>query len=144
MGSKRVRGLLLVLLAALTLGVASAGGHTLVTTTVTVEVIGKGTVTSNPSGIKCGNGKHTCYIAFSGTGSNIDLTANSGNNWSFDSWGGPSSDTDVCGPSNGCSIPRDGADHQVTANFNGPSTTTSSLSVTYDNTSGDGSLTGGE
>ncbi len=51
----------------LALGAGVAGGRTLATTTITVEVIGKGTVTSDPAGIKCGNGKKICYLTFTGS-----------------------------------------------------------------------------
>jgi uncharacterized repeat protein (TIGR02543 family) len=133
------------LLAALVLGVASAGGRTLATTTVTVEVIGKGTATSNSpnSGIKCGNGKNNCYITFT-TSTTITLSTGAAGGWTFASWGG-AADTDACGTptASQCEI-LPGGDHRVTANFSGPATTTSTLSVTSDHTNGDGNVSGPE
>ena len=74
-----------LLLLSLVLGVANAGGRTLAVTTVNVEVIGKGTVTSGTDGINCGNGAMACYVAFSG-GGNVTLTATPATDWAFDSW----------------------------------------------------------
>jgi uncharacterized repeat protein (TIGR02543 family) len=126
----------LLLLFLLALGVASAGGRTLAVTTVTVEVIGRGTVTSEPVGVNCGNSAKACHIAFSGSGT-VTLTATPATDWTFGSW-------DSC-PSapvgNTCEVPVDGNAYEVTANFDGPPTTTSTLSVTY---SGDGSVSGGD
>jgi uncharacterized repeat protein (TIGR02543 family) len=121
------RGVLLLLLASLVLGVGSAGGRTLATTTITVEVIGKGTVTSDPSGIKCGNGKKTCYLTFSGSDSSITLSASPADNWDDGTW------EDACSGSTGtdCAL-ASGGDYIATANFTKSSgTTTSTLSVTY-------------
>jgi hypothetical protein len=118
----------------LVLGVASAGGRTLAVSPVTVQVLGKGTVTSSPAGLNCGNGATTCYIAFSGSGT-ITLTATPATEWSFDSWTNcpaPVGDT--------CVIPVDGSSYEVTANFTGPPTSTSTLSVT---TTGTGNVSGG-
>ena len=58
----------LLALVALVLGVVNASGHATATTTITVEVMGSGTVKSSPDGIKCGDGNKKCFIAFSGTG----------------------------------------------------------------------------
>ncbi len=133
-------GLLAVTLA-MVLGVGSASGRVAAVTTITVEIIGGGKVTSEPSGLKCGDDNNTgaCYIAFSGTGPGIDLKATPDDGWTFDSWGA-SYDTDICGPGNHCMIPLDGTNHVVTANFHGPSTGTSTLSVTR---SGQGIVHGG-
>jgi uncharacterized repeat protein (TIGR02543 family) len=132
---RRVGWATALLLLPLVLGVANAGGRTLAVTTVTVEVIGKGTVTSGTGGVNCGNGAMTCYIAFSGSGT-VTLTATPATGWTLDSW-------DSC-PSipvgNTCEIPVDGNPYQVRANFAGPPTTTSTLSVTY---AGDGNVSGG-
>lgn len=67
MGTGRRVGLATVLLVLpLVLGVASAGGRTLAVTPVIVQVIGKGTITSDPAGLNCGNGATTCYLASPG------------------------------------------------------------------------------
>ena len=139
MGRTLGRGVPLLLLASLVLGVGSAGGHTLDTTTITVEVIGKGTVTSSSpnAGIKCGNGKKTCYLTFTSAGP-ITLTASPASHWSFDSW------SDDCSGSGTCDLAAPG-DYIATANFTGPGTTTNTLSVTYNTTlSSDGDVTGPE
>jgi uncharacterized repeat protein (TIGR02543 family) len=123
-----------LLLLPLVLGVAGAGGRALAVSPVTVQVLGKGTVTSSPAGIDCGNGPTTCYLAFSGSGT-ITLTATPATDWSFDSWTNcpaPVGDT--------CVVPVDGNSYEVTANFNGPPTGTSTLSVT---TTGSGNVSGG-
>jgi uncharacterized repeat protein (TIGR02543 family) len=109
---------------ALVLGVGSAGGRSLDVSTVTVQVIGKGRVTSSPSGIKCGNDKKECYRAFS-TGASITLTAVDQGSWTFDSWGGDCS----LFVGNTCTLTINGTDYDATANFSGPSTGTSTLSV---------------
>jgi uncharacterized repeat protein (TIGR02543 family) len=128
----------LTLALALVLGVGSAGGRVATITTLTVEVIGQGEVTSTPSGIKCGNGKDDCYVAFSGGGS-VDLNASPASNWSFEDWGA-TYDTDCNGDTGDCIIPLDGGTHVVTANFQGPSTGTSTLTVNYE---GQGYVQGG-
>ena len=71
---------LLALTLAMVLGVGSASGRTATITTVTVEIIGGGKVTSDPSGLNCGDDNNTgaCYVAFSGTGSSVDLKAVAG------------------------------------------------------------------
>jgi uncharacterized repeat protein (TIGR02543 family) len=125
----------LLLLLLLALGVASAGGRTLAVTTVTVQAIGKGAVTSAPVGINCGNGAKACHIAFSGSGTTT-LTATPATGWTFGSWGScPSAPV-----GNTCEVPVDGNAYEVTANFDGPPTTTSTLSVTY---AGEGDVRGG-
>lgn len=119
----------------LVLGVGSAGGRALAVSPVTVQVIGKGTVTSSPAGMSCGDGATTCYVAFSGSGT-ITLTATPATDWSFDSW------TNCPAPTgNTCEVPIDGSSYEVTANFNGPPTSTSTLSVTH---SGSGNVHGGD
>ena len=67
----------------LVLGVPSGGARALAVSTVTVQVIGKGTVTSSPAGINCGNGTKTCNLAFSASGTTT-LTATDVSGWSFD------------------------------------------------------------
>ena len=113
----------LVLISALAFGVGNAGGRTLATTTVTVQVIGMGLVTSSPEGVSCGDGRKTCYLTFTSSGT-ITLTAHeSAPDWSFDGWAGGG-----CSGSGTCALPS-GADATVTASFGGPGTTTSTLSV---------------
>src|SRR5919197_3588718 len=118
----------------LVLGPGSAGGRTLAVSPVTVQVLGVGTVTSTPSGISCGNGKTTCHLAFSGSGT-ATLTATPATGWAFDGWDGCPAPS---GPT--CTVAIDGSSYEVTANFSGPPTSTHVLSVA---TSGSGSVSGG-
>ena len=71
------RGILPILaLVALILGVVNAGARSTATTTVVVEVLGKGSVKStSTSGINCGNDNKKCYIAFGDVGP-LTLKAN--------------------------------------------------------------------
>ena len=51
----------LIALVALFLGVVNASGHATATRTITVEVLGKGTVkSSHVSGVNCGGGNTKC------------------------------------------------------------------------------------
>jgi uncharacterized repeat protein (TIGR02543 family) len=111
----------------LVLGVASAGGRAFAVSPVTVQVLGKGTVTSDPAGINCGNGQTTCYMAFSGSGT-ITLTATPAADWTFDHWDCP---IPTLPGDDTCEVPVDGNSYEATAHFNGPPTSTSTLSVTH-------------
>ena len=78
----------LVALAALTLGVGGAIGHAAATTTtVRVQVIGRGVVTDNKSSMNCGNGATVCRISYSGSG-NVRFSAAPASGWTFNGWGG--------------------------------------------------------
>ncbi len=132
---RRVGSAAALLLLSLVLGVANAGGRTLAVTTVTVEVLGQGTVTSSPAGVDCGSGAKTCYVAFS-SGASVTLTATPATGWTFDSW----NSCPTAPVANTCQVPVDGNPHEVTVNLNGPPTTTSTLSVTY---AGQGNVGGG-
>ncbi|HEY7604887.1 MAG TPA: hypothetical protein VH760_11555 [Gaiellaceae bacterium] len=115
-------------LVALILGVVDAGARSSATRTVTVQVIGKGTVTSSPGGISCGNGDTTCYATFA-EGDPDKLTAKPSGGWTFDSggagWNGCATSTATeCTPGAGNVV--------VTVTFNPTSgVTNSTLSVTY-------------
>src|SRR5579862_3157430 len=120
----------LLLLGALIVGVSSAGGRALASTTVVVEVVGQGQVTSSApnTGINCGNGKAACYLTFT-TGTSITLTTSAASGWTFDSW--PSA---TCGGSGTtCTFTASGASMVVEADFRstGAGTTQSTLAVTY-------------
>jgi uncharacterized repeat protein (TIGR02543 family) len=133
MGRKVASGAALVLLL-LAVGGPSAQARVQAVSAVTVQVIGLGTVSSGSDGINCGNGLKACHMAFSGSGS-ITLTATPAAGWAFGSW------TNCPTPSgNTCGVPVNGSNYDITANFTGPPTTTSTLSVTY---SGSGTVTGG-
>jgi uncharacterized repeat protein (TIGR02543 family) len=114
-------------LVALVLGVVNAGARSTATTAVTVEVIGKGSVKSDPGGINCGAGSTKCYVAFT-EGDDIELTAKSSGGWSAGSWG-----DDCSGPeTDPCTLAGATGDNVVTATFNPNSgASQSTLSVTY-------------
>jgi uncharacterized repeat protein (TIGR02543 family) len=125
---------LLVALAALVLGVTNAGGRSLAVSTVTVQVMGKGTVKSSDSKLKCGNGNTKCFLAFAG-GETVTLTADAPSSWSFVGWDGAG-----CSGTGSCSIDTSGGDALVEADFTKPSgASTSTLSV---NTTGSGEVSG--
>jgi len=116
-----------LVLVSLLLGVVDAGARSTATRTVTVEVIGKGTVKSNPSGISCGGGNTKCYAAFA-DGQDITLTAKPGGGFATGTWG------DDCAPDATdvvCDLGSTG-NEIATANFDPKSgTTQSTLSITY-------------
>jgi uncharacterized repeat protein (TIGR02543 family) len=130
-----------LVLAALIVGVVNAGARSSATTTITVNVMGVGTVTSSPSGIKCGNGNTKCSAAFADTGT-LTLSAKAASGWDPGNWDTSPPNTDCAGStSTACDITLDGADHIATAVFNPKSgTTQSTLSVTvsgeFDDTTG--------
>jgi List-Bact-rpt repeat protein len=127
-----VKGVLLALglLLVLTLGVGSADGRTLVTTTVTVQVIGDGTVTSTPAGITCATGNAgTCTAAFTDPpGGVIVLTATPAAGSTFGSWACAGTGEVVFGST--CQIQGDGGTHNVTATFSPSAPGTGSASGT--------------
>src|SRR5437867_13364210 len=99
------RSLLPVLaLAVLIVGVVDAGARSTATHSVTVEILGKGTVKSSPSGISCGGGNTKCYSVFS-EGTDVQLTAKAAGGWTLEG----------CDPS--CDAGSSG-DSVVTATFN--------------------------
>jgi hypothetical protein len=114
-----------LLFALLVLGVGSASGRALATKTVTVDVIGLGTVTSDPGGLQCGNGETTCHLVFSSS-SPVTLTGTPADGWSISTWTGCSST-----PDDTCKLDDVDAVYHVTAIFTGSPTTTSTLSVTH-------------
>ena len=122
------RGVLLLMLAALVLGVASASGRTLDVTPTTVVVLGQGRVTSTPNGIECGDGKVSCTATLSGGGSITLKATTPSEGWSFNNWAAGSD----CTPSgSSCTVAADGANHEIIVNFQGPPTPTATLSVSY-------------
>ena len=124
-----------LVLVPLVLGIASAQGGTVAVSTVTIQVIGEGTVTSNPAGVECGSGRIDCHIAFSGSGG-VTLTPNAEGDWAFDTW----SDCPTSPVVGTCIVPIDGNAYIVTAAFRGPPTTASTLSTTF---TGSGNVSGG-
>jgi uncharacterized repeat protein (TIGR02543 family) len=145
---RRVAWLAAGLVIALALGVGSAGGHSLVTKTVTVVVMGKGRVKSSPNGIKCGDGDKQCFSAFT-SGGTITLTAsNTASGWTFESW----NDQTPGGMAGGCNLDTTSTcditgteDHVVTANFvKSSGTSTSTLTVSFNDPAlgGTGTVTG--
>lgn len=126
----------------LALGVGGASGRALATTTITVQVIGGGQVTSGGGQITCGAGSQQCYYSTTSTTGSVTLTANEQGGWSFDSW-------DCTGTTSGadneiCTIDlttMSGSDNEVTATFTSVSVGTKTLSVTQP-TGGD--ISGGD
>lgn len=101
----------LVALAALTLGVGGAVGHAAATTTtVRVQVIGRGVVTDNKSSMNCGNGATVCRVSYTGSG-NVSFSAAPASGWTFSDWEGCSGDP--------CFVTFDlsDEDHEVIATF---------------------------
>ena len=110
---------------------------------VGVSVVGLGRVTSTPGGISCGDGKETCYLAFSG-GATLKANDTAGG-WTFDHWEDVDASTGVVSsPCDGstadtCVVPA-GENHVVTAVYAGPPTSTRTLSVSTN----DSTTTGGK
>ena len=111
-----------MLLLALLALVPTASSRTLATSTVTVQVIGAGRVTTSDGAVNCGYGQISCHVSFT---TPATLTANDvAAGWTFDSWSGDCS-------SDPCTVPADGSAHFVTATYSGPPTPESTLSVAY-------------
>lgn len=90
----------LALVGALALGGGVPPARAAGTPTLTVEVIGQGTVTG--TGINCGLGNLSCYSAYGTDPQPVTLTAaTSASGWSFDHW---ADDAAGCGTTNPCSI----------------------------------------
>lgn len=105
-------GCAVALLAALVVGVGGAGGHSLDTTTLLVEVIGGGQISGGGGQIDCGAGAVECYATYV-SGTSVTLTATASGAWSFDDWGsGCSSQSGTT-----CTITLDGQAHEVIASF---------------------------
>jgi uncharacterized repeat protein (TIGR02543 family) len=134
----KAAGWSLVVLAALALGVSGAGGHSLATTTVLVQVIGHGTVTGTSGTINCGDGSTECYYTTTAASGSITLTATADTGWSFTGWGGD------CSGSGSCTLTF-GSDYEATANFaqGGAGTSTLSVDVTGDASGKGGTVKGG-
>src|SRR4029453_4305023 len=75
----------MLVLVALVLGVVNPGARSTATRTVTVQVLGKGTVKSSPSGISCGGGSSKCFAAFSDA-TGVVLTAKPGGGFAGGTW----------------------------------------------------------
>jgi Divergent InlB B-repeat domain len=118
----------------LALGVGGASARTLATTTITVQVIGGGQVTSNGGQISCGAGSQQCYYSTTSSTGSVTLTAVEQSGWSFATpspWEGDC-DTTSGADSQICTInlASSGGDNKVTATFRSPSVGTKTLSVT--------------
>ncbi len=113
----------------LALGVGGASGRALATTTITVQVIGGGQVTSGGGQITCGAGSQQCYYTTSSTTGSVTLTAVEQGGWSFDSWdcaATSGADNEICT----ITLSSSGGDNEVTATFTSVSVGTKTLSVT--------------
>jgi Divergent InlB B-repeat domain len=92
---------------------------------LTVQVLGKGTVKSNDSNIKCGNGNRNCFFVFL-DGVPHTLTATAADGWTFVGWSG------FCGDGGDCVVSMDpGIGRVVVATFSKDTGSgTSTLSAT--------------
>jgi hypothetical protein len=131
----------LALFAALALCVGGASGHSLATTTIQVQVLGGGQVTSDGGQITCGAGSTACFYSTSSASGSVVLTANDAGAWTFDTWiGSPCSSSS----DNKCTINFSGSDIEVEASFDqtpDPGTKTLDVTVTGD-ASGGGNVSG--
>jgi uncharacterized repeat protein (TIGR02543 family) len=142
--ARRVAGCgvgLLVAVFALTLGVTGAGGHSLATTTILVQVIGQGSVTGTGGTINCGDGATLCYFTTTATSGSVTLTATPDSGWSFSpGW------SQACGGTSTCELTLDGSNYEATATFSTtplPGTSTLSVDVTGDSADKGGTVRGG-
>jgi List-Bact-rpt repeat protein/galactose oxidase-like protein/Kelch motif protein len=90
-------------------------------TTLTVQVSGQGTVTSNPTGLNCSSGSGNCSTSFPG-GVPITMSATPAANYLFAGWSG------ACSGSNSCVVTLN-ANATVTATFVPASSVPVTLSV---------------
>jgi List-Bact-rpt repeat protein len=126
------------MLGALVLGVSGAAGKALATTTVVVQVMGRGTVTGGGGQINCGEGSKSCYATYV-SGASVTLTAAAPVGWTFSGW----DDSDTCdGTSPTCTVPLDGAWHEEFAEFT-PVTPVGSSRLTVTEPTG-GAVEGGD
>jgi hypothetical protein len=109
--------------------VGGASARTLATTTITVQVIGGGQVTSDGGQITCGAGSQQCYYSTSSSTGSVTLTAVEQGGWSFDNWDcadTSGTDNEICT----ITLSSSGGDNEVTASFTSGSVGTKTLSVT--------------
>lgn len=130
-----------VLLAALVVGVGGAGGRSLATTTLLVEVSGSGSVTGGGGQIGCGAGLVACYATYV-SGSSVTISAAADSGWSFDSWSGCNTQSATT-----CTVNLDGGDHTVTVSFApnvAPGDSTLTVSAPTDASGNGGNVTAGD
>jgi Divergent InlB B-repeat domain len=135
----------LIALAALALGTGGAvGRRAATTTTVRIEVIGRGLVTDNKNSMNCGNGGTTCRISYTGSGT-VSFTAAPASGWIFTGWSGD----DCSGADATCDdvdLDLDDDDHEEVATFDqtpSPGDKTLTVKATGD-AAGDGGNIAGE
>jgi len=118
--------------------VSGAGGKALATTTVIVQVMGRGTVGGGGGQISCGDGSKSCYATYV-LGASVTITATAPVGWTFSGWDGSA---DCSGTSHTCTVPLNGTIREETAEFT-PVTSpgTSTLTVTPPD---NGSVGGGD
>src|SRR5581483_7314751 len=129
-----------VLLAALVVGVGGAGGRSLATTTLLVEVSGSGSVGGGGQ-IGCGAGLVACYATYV-SGSSVTISAAADSGWSFDSWSGCNTQSATT-----CTVNLDGGDHTVTVSFApnvAPGDSTLTVSAPTDASGNGGNVTAGD
>jgi uncharacterized repeat protein (TIGR02543 family) len=135
--------LLVAVVGLLAFGAGGASGRTLATgtTTIQVQVIGAGQVTSDGGQITCGAGSQQCYYTTTATSGSVNLTAVDQAGWTFQSWDGCQAVDGDNGEICVITLNSNGADLEVTARYSASGVGTSTLNVTQP-TGGD--LTGGD
>jgi hypothetical protein len=126
-------------LGALVLGIGLAGARTTASTSLLVQVLGRGTVTASGGQINCGNGANQCYFQ-AGNTATITLTATPMSGWTFDGW--DSRSDDCSGSTNPCTFTLNvgDEDENIAVFTTSPAPGTSTLTVTV---TGDSSNQGG-
>lgn len=123
---------------ALWLGLGAAPAHAAPPPSLTIEVIGKGSVAG--TGIACGVGRLTCHATYGSDPAAVTLTATAAAGWTFDHW---EDDGSGCATATTCPQSVTGA-QTVTAVFTTPSAVGSStfgVSLTQHSATANGAVT---
>jgi hypothetical protein len=132
-------------LAALALGLATAGARSTDSTTLVVQVLGRGQVVADGGQITCGNGSKQCYFE-TGGGATIKLDVEASTGWTFVGWS--TSGTDCAGLDDPCDVSLSAGDSdEETATFTQsptPGTSTLTVNVSADSNGDGGNVKGGE
>jgi List-Bact-rpt repeat protein len=132
-------------LAALALGLGTAGARSTASTTLLVQVIGRGTVVADGGQINCGGGTKQCYFE-TGSGATMKLTVTPDPAWTFAGW--ESGSDDCSGLQNPCTVNLAVGDtDENLADFTqsvAPGTNTLTVNVTGDAANAGGLVAGGD
>jgi Divergent InlB B-repeat domain len=136
---------LVAALAALALGFGTAGARSTASTTLLVQVIGRGVVVADGGQINCGGGSKQCYFE-TGSGATIKLTVTADSGWSFAGW--ESGSDDCVGFANPCTVVLAAGDNDENlVDFTqaaAPGTNTLTVNVTGDSDNNGGTVAGGD